>query len=379
MKRYFYCTLLLLLLNVSGLSQYQIDIVINTNPLKAGEQIFIAGNKSEFGNWNPAAIPLKKLDDSTYYISFDFNKSEALEYKFTKGSWNNEALNNDGKVPENHKLIVKCDTVINIKIYKWADEREIIFGQITGNVKYHRNFEGKDLLPRDIIVLLPSSYDSLKSKYYPVLYMHDGQNIIDPATSSFGIDWQIDETADSLIRLDEIKEIIVVGIYNTSNRSLEYSNGDTGKVYMDFIVNNLKPFIDKNYRTKQDKENTAVAGSSLGGLISFMLVWEYSNVFSKAACLSPAFKYKKYPDLDYVTPVEKYSGEKKQIKLYIDNGGLGVDSLLQPGVSNMIKALYNKGFVNGEDLIYKIYPEAEHNEKAWSERVAKFLRYFFSE
>ena len=92
--------------------------------------------------------------------------------------------------------------------------------------------------------------------------MHDGQNIFDPETSFSGVDWQVDETADSLILQGKMKEIIIVGIYNTIDRSAEYSDSDTGYAYMNFILDRLKPFIDLKFRTLRDRNNTATMGSS---------------------------------------------------------------------------------------------------------------------
>ncbi len=141
------------------------------------------------------------------------------------------------------------DTTIHIKVNLWADQVEKkIEGQITGTVKYHRNLQGKGIKPRDIIVWLPPGYETDLNKSYPVLYMHDGQNIIDPRTSTFQVDWQIDETADSLIRQGLIEPIIIVGIYNTTDRNEEYSEATLGFAYMEFIIDSLKPFIDRNYQ-----------------------------------------------------------------------------------------------------------------------------------
>jgi len=149
------------------------------------------------------------------------------------------------------------DTSITIKINLWADQVERkIEGQITGTVKYHKNFPGEGIKPRDIIVWLPPGYDSTLNTSYPVLYMHDGQNIVDPTTSTFQVDWQIDEAADSLIREELIEPIIIVGIYNTTDRDDEYSDAKLGISYMRFIVDSLKPFIDRNYRTHPDRNNT---------------------------------------------------------------------------------------------------------------------------
>ncbi len=299
-----------------------------------------------------------------------------MEYKFTLGSWNTEALNEDGSVPQNYTVEILNDTSIQISISKWKENKtRKISGQITGTVKYHRNFSGEGIKPRDIIVWLPPDYEKEKTKRYPVLYMHDGENIFDPATSSFGVDWRLDETADSLIKANEIQEIIMVGIYNTSNRSAEYADTDTGKLYMKFVVNELKPFIDSNYRTKPDRNNTATGGSSSGGLISFMLAWEYPNIFSKAACISPAFYIE---DIDYLKTVKNYNGSKKQIKIYIDDGGIGLENKLQPGIDSMLVLLKGKNYIEGKDLLFYKDISAQHSEFYWGNRAWRFLKFLFS-
>jgi predicted alpha/beta superfamily hydrolase len=204
--------------------------------------------------------------------------------------------------------------------------------------------------------------------------MNDGQNIFDPATSSLGTDWQIDEVADSLIKAKSIQDIIIVGIYNTPLRGTEYNHTKAGTAYLNFIIEGLKPFIDRTYRTLPDYQNTAIGGSSSGGLISFIMAWEHPDVFSKAACISPAFKIQK---IDYVAPVKNYKGARKDIMLYIDNGGIGLEDQLQPGIDEMLSALKEKGFVQGEDIHYFKDSYAEHNELAWSKRVYRFLEFMF--
>lgn len=356
-------------------SQIKVQITVTSNAIDNDNGIFITGNKPELGNWDPGEISLAMVNDSTWSKEFYFQKDDVIEFKLTKGSWDKEALNPDGSVPGNYIINILRDTSIYLNIKNWKDSTDIIAGQITGQVKYYSNFTGEKVLPRDIIVWLPPSYDSLANKYYPVLYMQDGQNIFDPSTSAFGVDWQVDETADSLIKAGAINEIIIVGIYNTNFRSSEYSENDTGYTYLNFIKEELKPFIDSSYRTLPDKINTAIGGSSLGGLISFMMLWENSDVFSKAACLSPAFRIS---DIDYVKTVKSYSGVKKNIKLYIDNGGIGLEQKLQPGVDEMLTALKSKGYEERKEILYYQDENAEHNEKAWSKRVWRFLEFFFS-
>lgn len=242
--------------------------------------------------------------------------------------------------------------------------------QIVGKVEYHRKFYSKTLNNRrDIIVWLPPSYKKETDRRYPVLYMQDGQNIMDPKTAYIGIDWRVDETAARLIKAGELQEIMIVGIYNSPERLEEYSDSVKGKNYMKFMAEQLKPFIDKYYRTLSGNEYTAVMGSSMGGLISFLLAWNYPDVFGKAACLSSSFYY----DGDKaINMVKNYTGEKKNIKIYIDHGEDGL-----PRGQRMFCELSQKGYLIGTDIDYYYAPGADHTESEWAKRIQRPLLFFF--
>lgn len=243
--------------------------------------------------------------------------------------------------------------------------------KIAGKVRYHKNFYSKFLdNDRDIIVWLPPSYNKMNEKRFPVLYMHDGQNIMDPETSFAGVDWQADETAARLIKDNKIEEIIIVGIYNTKDRLEEYSDSERGNLYMQFIIKELKTFIDSSYRTLTDKNNSALMGSSMGGLISFLIAWKYEDIFAKAACLSSSFYYN---DEKAIKMVKEYTGKKKEIKLYIDHGEDGL-----PRGQKMFGVLTEKGYVIGTDIDYFYDPGAQHNEAAWAARLARPLIFLFN-
>lgn len=352
-------------------NNYSITIKVASKAIAVGDTIFITGNNNQFGMWQPDEVPLNKNGDF-WERAFQFPANSNLEFKFTKGSWLFEALDENRKISENNYLTVTKDSILTFNIYYWNDgAAEIDFeGQITGNVVFHQNMKYKNLLPRDISVWLPPGYEENKTKRYPVLYMHDGQNIFDPSTSYTKIDWQIDEAADSLIRNGCITPIIVVGINNTKNRTAEYTPGPISKDYMEFIVSKLKPFIDNNYRTLPDRNNTAVGGSSAGGTISFMLLWEYNNIFSKAACFSPAFIV---PEFNYVNKI-KQSGIKKDFLLYLYNGGIGLEVQLQYGYDLLINKLENFGYKENVNFFSAIDSSAVHNEKAWAKQFPNMLK-----
>jgi len=374
-KNHLLVILLIPIIIFSQTNNRTVTIRVSSEYVTQSDIIFIVGSHEQFGMWQANKVPLNKSDNYWEGV-FKFPINTSLEFKFTKGSWETEALNENRKIPGNHNLTVTQDTILSFSIYFWNDgTTKIQFeGQITGNVEYHKNMQYEGLESRDIAVWLPPGYEENKDHKYPVLYMHDGQNLFDPQISFTKIDWQIDETADSLIRNELIRPMIVVGIFSTKDRSVEYSPTKKGVSYMQFVVTKLKSFIDSTYRTLPDRMNTAVGGSSSGGLVSFMLAWNYSNIFSKAACFSPAFKYDNF---DYTKVIKEYKGLKKDLTIYIDNGGIGLEKELQPGVDLMVNILQEKGFVLNKDLIVNIDSTAEHNEAAWAKHVPQMLKLLY--
>jgi predicted alpha/beta superfamily hydrolase len=359
------------LLSFSGFAQDSVSVTFRVlSPgLKAGEKVFITGGNDKLGNWQPGEVQLSGTDNGSYAVTLTFARHENLEYKFTKGSWQEEAQFSQGVAPGNFRLIAEKDTTVIVTVPFWGGNVTVPHGQITGTVKYHRQVGGTGIPPRDIIVWLPPDYEKNPDRRYPVLYMHDGQNIVDPATCGFGYDWQVDENADSLIRCKVMEPIIVVGIYCTANRTAEYSPGAAGTAYMNYLIDIVKPLIDKTYRTKPDRLNTAVGGSSMGGLISFMLAWEHPEVYAKAICFSPALKIDRF---DYAAVV-KNTKEKKDIFLYIYNGGVGLEAMLQPGVTSTVDILKEKGYHEGKDFVLTRDITAEHNERAWAKHIGEAL------
>lgn len=375
MKRLFFSLLMSMSFLATAQPQHlnpnQLTFQLFSPDLTNETEVFITGSIPELGNWNPSAVKMTSKGNHLWEKTIETKANFGIEYKFTLGSWEKESVNANGLPLDNFIVKVSSDTIIKNDVYFWKDGTvKNIQGQITGTVKYHHNFNGKNLLDRDIIVWLPPNYEKDNHKTYDVLYMHDGQNLFDPKTSSFGVDWQVDETVDSLISTKKITPIIIVGIYNTKDRSSEYNPSEKGGDYMKFLVHQLKPFIDQNYRTNTGRNNTIVGGSSMGGIISFALAWEYPEVFSKAICMSPAFKIS---HIDYVKEVINDQGKKKNIKLYIDNGGVGLEEQLQPGIDEMLAALKSKGFKDSQDLWWIHDKEAKHFEAAWAKRMPNAL------
>ena len=369
---------ILLVLNISCSNQnmVRVELEVYAPNTPDSTNIYIAGNNPKMGNWSPGQIMLQNRGDHFWEISFNYAKGSSLEYKYTLGRWENEAVDEQGSPFGNAILNATQDTTVYSEVLYWKDGAEQrVPGQITGEVRYHLDMSSPGLLDRDIIVWLPPGYNDQPEKHYPVLYMHDGQNVFDPNTASAKVDWQIDESADSLIALGKIDPLIIVGIYNTVHRSSEYEPTRRGKRYRSFVVSELKPMIDKNYRTQPEKEFTLTGGSSAGGIVAFMLAWENPDVFSGAICMSPAFKI---DDINYVKPVSRYKGPMKDLKFYIDNGGIGLEARLQPGIDDMLKALQRQGYEENVDYLWVLDLDAEHFESAWAWRMPLALEFFYS-
>ena len=334
--------------------QIRIRFQVHSPQLSEESRVFITGNVAALGNWRPDFAQMELTGKHTWSFELSVPRGTEIEYKYTLGDWAREGARADGRPFANLKLTATESTTQQDRMEAWTNRKPRTFkGQVTGEVRYHRQFAGKGLRPRDVVVWVPPSYQSQQQRTYPVLYMHDGQNLFDPRTSAFGVDWQVDETLTRLIRAGEIAPLIVVGIFNTRDRSREYGEGDKGDRYRSFVVDELKPFIDSEYRTKPERAHTLVGGSSAGGLCAFIMAWEQSETFAGAICISPAFRYQR-PDgtvsIDYVSQVLSASRPQRSIRLYIDNGGRGVDEKLMPGVDAMVQALRAKGFVEGADL-----------------------------
>lgn len=346
-----------------------------TRPLPAGVTVFITGNQPQLGNWNPCAVAMTRIAEDSWSISLSFADDTALEYKFTLGGWDSEALSADSLVPPNSRLTVSGDTVVTVKITLWKDQQPAPSPQatITGTVVVHPRMEGEGILPRDVLVWLPPGYAEESSRRYPVLYLHDGQNVFNPRTSFTGYDWRVDEVADSLIRAGQMEPLIMVAIYNTGDRTAEYGEGPRSRAYMNFVAGKLKPFIDQKYRTRPEARYNATMGSSMGGLISFLLVWEHPEAFSQGACLSPAFVYGGH---DEVLRIETLAAPPNT-RFYLDCGTAGTDEILLPGYRLMVDLLHRKGYHHGDNLYSEVIQQAPHNERAWSARVWKPLLFMF--
>jgi predicted alpha/beta superfamily hydrolase len=251
------------------------------------------------------------------------------------------------------------------------------------DLRKHPDFQSEFVdLRRDLIVYLPPGYRRDAARRYPVLYLHDGQNLFDGATAFIpGQYWRVDHTAEKLIEDRRTEPLIIVGIYNTGrHRITEYTpthdpkqrTGGKADRYGRMLVEELKPFIDRQYRTLPDPANTGLGGSSLGGLVTLYLGLRYPDVFGKLAVLSPSVWW----DNRVILKLVRMTDPKPRPSIWLDVGtGEGGRTLRDARA--LRDELMRAGWEQGVDLQYSEIPEAGHNELAWASRVGSFLQYLF--
>ncbi len=253
---------------------------------------------------------------------------------------------------------------------------------LKSRLRLHAQFPSKlEDESHDFIVYLPPVYDAQPDRRFPVLYMQDGQNLFDPNTSfTKGMYWRMGETADELIAAGEIEPLIIVGIYNTGEHRIdEYTpvedkrlGGGQADAYGQMLVEELKPFVDRTYRTLPGEANCGLGGSSLGGLVTLYLGLRYTWLFSKLAVMSPSVWWRNRAILKTVAKIPR----KPDLKIWLDIGTKEGQRAL-PDARGRKLALVKKGWVLGRDLSYLEVPDAQHNESAWAVRVGPMLKFLF--
>ena len=257
------------------------------------------------------------------------------------------------------------------------------------------SFSSRYLKPRQVDIWLPPGYDHRSGSRYPVLYMHDGQNLFTPDYAYGGVDWGIDPIFTHLIQAGVIRPVIVVGIWNTDRRWQEYlplrpletpqgrkaraalgpefADGPLADAYLKLIVEELKPAIDARYPTASGQQDTFIMGSSMGGLVSLYAICEYPHIFAGAGCLSTHW----LPVAQVIQPyLEAALPDPQNHRIYFDHGTETLDQHYAPHQQKVDQVMRQKGYTLGENWQSLKFEGAEHSEKAWRERLeipAQFL------
>lgn len=380
MPKLFFIINFFILQNLVG----QVTFVIKSIPenTKENSLIYISG---DFEEWTGGQEKYQLTNQKGVYTITLPKQSRSIQFKFTQGSWESVEVDEKGKSIDNRVYTFgdKPETV-NLTIQGWF-KNKIKSSTASKNVSVlSEDFFIPQLnRTRKIWLYLPPDYKT-SNKNYPVIYMHDGQNLFDDATSFSG-EWQVDETLDKLYQENGFGAI-VIGIENGGMKRLdEYSpwihkkyGGGEGEQYVEFIVETLKPFVNKNYKTKSGKKNTAIIGSSMGGLISFYAVLKYPTVFGMGGIFSPSFWFS-----EQSFEFAKTNGNLKQAKLYFLAGANEGDNESFKGISKTAQDIHKmdsllkaQGF-QPENSTIKVVPGGKHNEKLWRENLEETLLWLF--
>ncbi len=343
--------------------------------LGIGEQVFLTGEADELGRWAPDAVPMTRVADDRWEAILSLRNSTASEFKVTRGTWETEQVNAAGRVMGNHMLVPKDQGTLTIQVEGWKDAYAPSERQITGDYELwpgvHSAFLDYD---RDVLVWFPPGYKVHPTRRYPVLYMNDGRQVFDSGTSTWGKDWQVDETAQDMILNGEVEPFIVVAADCSDARRDEYNPSRKGDAYLRFLLEELKPRVDAAFRT--DPDRSSIAGSSMGGLISFYAAWRHPDIFSGAACLSPAFAERYGQECFRLVEADK--AHLPDLKLFLSCGGAaGLEAQLMEGTLKMADLLRSVDFPE-DHLSVRIEGWAEHNEEAWARMTPHWLRFLYA-
>jgi predicted alpha/beta superfamily hydrolase len=251
----------------------------------------------------------------------------------------------------------------------------------TPQLRKHEQFRSRFLRnQRDLIVYTPPGYEEQQWRRFPVLYLHDGQNLFDGATSFIpGQDWHVGQTADDCIQTGKVEPLIIVGMYNTKARIREYTpthvpklGGGRADRYAKFLLEEVKPFIEREYRALTGSQYNGIGGSSLGGLVSLYLGLKHSRMFGKIAALSPSVWWNQF----VIHRFAQAATVEPRPRIWLDIGTREGQRIVQD-VEKFRDVLLEKGWKFGEDLHYERIEGAEHNEAAWAQRVGPFLQFLY--
>ncbi len=337
-----------------------------------GDSVFVAGN---FNNWNPASgDDVFESAGDVYHLELSNLSAGEYQFKFTRGNWEKVEVDKAGLVLENRTIKLVSDTVIQVAIASWIDDFPPFVKEHTASPNVHI-IDTAFYMPqlertRRIWLYLPPGY-AKSTKRYPVIYMNDGQNLFDAYTAAFG-EWSVDESIDSLIRKNK-PGCIVVGIDNGDKRMNEYNPWEykdfgkgEGDAYVDFLAKTLKPYIDKQYRTLPGSQTTVIAGSSMGGLISYYAMLKYPAVFGKGGVFSPAFQTA--PEIMHLTDS---LGNRLTGKIFFYMG----EKEGEENIARMIEVTEKLGRKSSAIVYVVTDPNAGHNEAAWRNWFPEFYKW----
>lgn len=361
--------------------------------------VYITGNIDSLGPWKADAM-LMEGEGRERMAKVRAPKDTEFEYKFTLGTWEREALGPSGMVMANYRLKIDGDVEARHEISDFKKEtREYIAdwkgSGVKGTLVYWADVGSQFLTEkRHVEIWLPPGYDENPDRRYKVLYMSDGQNLfdpLDPRIANTGVDWGVDEAATALVEAGAMEPIIVVGAWSSSMRGEEYSPWHGAENYARFLIEELAPRVNAEFRTLTGPENTAHMGSSMGGLLSFYLVTRHPEFVGACGCVSTHFPLSEAVVAQYFEFADKKAAPEETpyiyrdiesgltippgARLWFDYGTEGLDAEYGPTHDAVRDWLLAQNLAEGEDFVIRRYDGANHNETSWRARLKEPLEF----
>ena len=354
----------------------QLNIILTTDEDDA-RPVYISGN---FNDWKTQDndFLMEKIENGLYHFKFPINFifPEPMLYKFTRGDWSEVEIDKYGNRTENRISKLK-NGIQREHVAKWRKNWLPFKPDFLPKVKLISEEFGIPQLnkKRRIWALLPHDYD-LSSESYPVLYLQDAQNLFNE-NAQYG-NWEIDKKL-AVMSEYKIGKIIVIAIEHAEKERIkEYNVGNTvlgngqGKKYIRFLTETLKPFVDQNFRTKPDHQNTGIGGSSMGGLVSIFSGIMYPEIFGKLMIFSPSLWVVPKINLSFLD-----MNEPQETRIYLYAGGDESETMIDH-VKKFKKRLTNKdGFGEKMKIHLSINMSGKHNERYWSDEFPKAIEWLF--
>jgi pullulanase len=361
-------------------------VVRSTADVPDAASIFLAGSLPSMGPWKPDGLQLVRAKDSNEWKgTLNAKKGDVLQYKCTQGTWGTVEKTAQGKDIPNRVLRIVENSTVEITVEGWS-KSAVQRSTVTGDIDILEIQDDSIAATRRVQVWRPNVYTT-SSDRYPVLYLMDGQNVFDSATAAFGVEWQADENADSLIARNEILPIFIVAIDNSKERIREYTRDKVGLPmdHLEWLIQMVKPEVDRRYRTLPDPADTTLGGSSLGGLFALEAFSTKTEIFGNAICMSPSLAWDEERLLKSIESEGLESRPRNATfkrKLWLDFGTTEspdparsvshVERLLR-----LSKAIESNSSDDSIELQTYLDEGAAHNEKAWARRFPDALRFIY--
>lgn len=350
---------------------------------------YLAGNHPNLGDWKPQAIPLVRSRGTTLSAVARVPSAYPVEFKINLGDWSHSETNADGTNMANRTFSCLRDCHIKVKVENIRLKVPHPIPQTAApNVYYHHDLYATAFDNyRSLAVLVPAEYFTRGTKRFPVLYALDGNNLFDKATSGYGAEWNMDETLNTLFGRGELPPFIVVGIYNTKRRADEFlsckdplTRGPMAEDYGRFIRDDVKPMIDKMYRTLPDRANTALMGSSFGGSFTLFTAKHYGATFSRFLSMSPALWWNQHCIFNLLTKPFSVTPDR----IWMDMGDReGFDdgaTKFRNGVQELKQAhdlMVQNRIIAPRDLAAYVDKGGIHHERSWGARLGQALKFLY--